>query len=200
MEYMLGKIERGDMYRRRLLRVRERTPEGPYKPFIYTAYTAAVRALCTGEEGDVSRWIPVLHKITKYDHVHPFIMVRTHLCLLLSGIILQNIRLIKNIVPVLEKPSRYYLIRPYKIQWALGLGKLQLRKLKEAISHFDKALRSARWFGDKPLEACLLYDLGRVRFLANDSREERNEAAALLQESRETACRLEMEPLAKRIS
>jgi DNA-binding CsgD family transcriptional regulator len=199
IEYMLGNIDRGDMYRRRLLRIYRRVPEGPFKHPIYVSYTAAVRALCSGEAGDIAKWVPIIQSIVADTSAHPFISIRAHLCLLLSGIILQNTRLIKNAVTVLEKPSRYYLIRPYKIRWALGLGKRQLRRTEEAISHFRDALSSARWYGDKPLEACILYDLGRSLFLEHDDTESRNMTIDLLQEARKLSCNIGMASLTERI-
>jgi len=40
-----------------------RVPEGPFKHPIYVSYTAAVRALCSGDEGDIAQWVPTLQSI-----------------------------------------------------------------------------------------------------------------------------------------
>lgn len=199
IEYMLGNIGRGDLYRRRLITLQQRTPFGPYKPHIYASYTSTVRAMCTGERGDVAQWISTLQKITRDKSAHPFITIRAHLCLLLSGIVLHDKQLIKEHTAVLEKPQQYYLIRPVKTAWAVGLGALQLGRIEAAVTYLEKALQSAKWHQDKPLEACTLYDLGRAYLARRESKSCKIKVKQTLNEAHEIATRLEMKPLSARI-
>jgi len=199
IEYMLGNTGRGDLYRRRLLNLQQRTPFGPYKPHIYASYTSAVRALCTGEQGDAVQWISTLQKITRDKTAHPFITIRAHLCLLLSGIALNDKTLVREHTAVLEKPQQYYLIRPVKTAWAVGLGGLQLGRIEAAVTYLEKALQSARWYQDAPMEACILYDLGRSYLARKGDKIGTNKAKQTLNEAHEIATRLEMKPLSARI-
>jgi DNA-binding CsgD family transcriptional regulator len=199
IEYMLGNTGRGDLYRRRLLNLQQRTPFGPYKPHIYASYTSAVRALCTGEQGDAAKWVAALQKIAKDKTAHPFITIRAHLCLLLSGIVLNDKTLVREHAAVLEKPQQYYLIRPVKTAWAAGLGALHLGRIEEAVTHLEKALQSARWYQDAPMEGCILYDLGRTYFRHGRDRSATKKAKQTLNEAHEIAARLEMSPLLERV-
>jgi DNA-binding CsgD family transcriptional regulator len=199
IEYMLGNTSGGDRYRRRLLYLQRRTPPGPYKPHIYASYTSAVRGLCTGEAADTARWIPTLRRIADEKDVHPFITIRAHLCLLLSGIVLKDRDLIKEQTAVLESPRKYYLISPVKIAWAIGLGALTLGRREAAAECLEKALQYARFYQDAPMEACILYDLGRACLLQHEEQSKTAKAKQTLHEAHKRAEGLGMMPLCERV-
>jgi DNA-binding CsgD family transcriptional regulator len=155
--------------------------------------------LCTGEAADTARWIPTLRRIADEKDVHPFISIRSHLCLLLSGIVLDDGILIREHMAVLEKPRQYYLISPVKIAWAIGLGALTLGRREAAAECLEKALQYARFYQDAPMEACILYDLGRACLLQHEGQSKTAKAKQTLHEAHKRAEGLGMMPLCERV-
>lgn len=198
LEYMAGNLEAGDEYRGRLLAVQRRTPTGPYTAHMHAVSTAVARALQTGDAGDLRGVTRTLEDIAAVPEAHPFILFRVRILAALVAALLADETAARRAYRELLRLPRVYVVHPYHLERAMGLAAHAFGDHKSSAAHLRVALRWARHYGDKPVEAWILLELGGVLISAEAANTEYSEARRVVIESREAARRLGMPPLEAR--
>ncbi len=200
LEYTRGDLELGDRFRERILSMRRRVPSGPWHVHIHAASTAAVRARNSGDTSGLAGHLPQLRSIAAAFPAHPFIRLRAHLLIGFIAAQLDDRDQARQSRDSIMKLPPLLLIRPYLRERFLGLMAHCGADHAGARTHFEEGLRQVRLYGDRPIEAWLLCELGEALLpephVNADGR--LNHARRLILDARGTAESLGMSPLATR--
>lgn len=200
LEYTRGDFELGDRFRDRVLSIRRRVPSGPWHVHIHAASTAAVRARNSGDPSELATHLPQLRSIAAAPQAHPFIRLRAHL---MVGFIAAQLgdrgQARRSRDSVLKLPTRI-LIRPYLKERFLGLMAHCCADHQGARAHLEEGLRLARHYGDQPMEAWLLCELGEALLPEprTDPGGQLSRARSLILDAGSRAEHLSMKPLVAR--
>ncbi len=198
LEYTVGDFAEGDRFRERLLAVHRRTPPGPYTAHLHAVSTAVVRARQSGDSRDLARHLPALQTMAGDPGAHPFILFRARLLLAFAAALIGDAEGARRAHRGVQGLPPLYMVHPYHTERILGLAAHAYGDHPSAAAHLREALRWARHYGDRPLEAWILCELGEVLASPAGEAEPPAEARRPLLESLEAARRLGMPPLAER--
>jgi DNA-binding CsgD family transcriptional regulator len=196
MEYCLGRFAAGDAWRERILAASRRTPAGPFTVHLLAASTTAARARHSGDTRELGALLPTLRSCAAHPEAHPFIRLRAHLLLAYIGALAADPALAREGCQAARKRSWPYVVRPYHFQRILGLAAHACGEHGRAAEHLQEALRQARRFGDRPLEAWILCELAEA--LRAPDGQATDAARRSLRAARELAGGLGLAPLERR--
>ncbi|MFP4619069.1 MAG: hypothetical protein ACLFMZ_09535, partial [Spirochaetaceae bacterium] len=163
LEYIQGNIERGDSLARYLSALNRGIGSGPYMFHIHASAVQTVRALCTGETAELRKTVVQLRGVTMHPHKHPFILVRAHILLCIIASLLNDADLASIHYNKLQHFDRYHLVRPYFKYRALSRAAHCMGNHRKAEQYMGKALESAIYYHDLPMEAVLHYESVIIR-------------------------------------
>ncbi len=198
LEYTCGELDAGDSWRGRILAIQKLTPAGPWRAHIQAASTAAVRARNSGEINGLDRCVPQLRAIATYPGAHPFILLRAHLLLAFIAAITNDAGLARGQYQEIQRLPPLQLVRPYLRERFLGLAAHCGGDHGRAVHHLEGALRLARHYGDRPMEAWILCELGEALCSSEAGEETAGQARHRLAEAQDLASALSMPPLQHR--
>jgi DNA-binding CsgD family transcriptional regulator/tetratricopeptide (TPR) repeat protein len=170
LEYATGCAAAGDRYRTRLRHLARRSGPGPWHVHICDAAATLARALQGGTTEEVVSLRFSLQAAAAHPEAHPWVRLRAHLLLCLLAFLSEDAALARAHYRAVVDQPRLYVIRPYHTERCLGLAAHTCGDHAGAALRLQEALRLARHYRDRPMEAQLLYELASAMIPSAEAR------------------------------